>query len=292
VLIGLTYGNVAVLMAVQTYATPRHRLGIAIGTIQAVVPFASGVGPLLGSFVINTLGLRQLFAIDLLLVAVSGSILLLLIREPLRERMRGSVGSQVVRTLRVAWTAPSVRWIYFSMFFLLCGITAVQPYIPLLLAQYYAGEELTWMIGLVFASGSVATVILTPLFGVWGDRVGHDRLTTPSMVGITLLHGLLVIASGPIGLVSLLMLRNIPNAGTMGTLNTSLAIRAPEKDRGAMMSLAPFPRNLAMFVGPSAAAAVVGFGYPALFALSTAWLAAGTVTAYLLNRSLTSAERA
>ncbi|GIW10307.1 MAG: hypothetical protein KatS3mg061_1364 [Dehalococcoidia bacterium] len=81
-LLGLTYGNIAVLMAVVAQITPSQRIGFAISIVQAVVPLGQSLGPLAGSLLIPLLGLRGLFALDAVLVALAAGMILLGIRDP------------------------------------------------------------------------------------------------------------------------------------------------------------------------------------------------------------------
>ena len=63
-LLGFTFGNIAVVIATQAQITPRKHVGTAIATIQAAMPVAASIGPPLGAFLIEMVGMRGLFLID------------------------------------------------------------------------------------------------------------------------------------------------------------------------------------------------------------------------------------
>jgi hypothetical protein len=74
----------------------------------------------------------------------------------------------------------------------------------------------------------------------------------------------------------------------MGSLNTSVALKAPAANRATLLSLAPFPRNLGMFVGPLAAAFVTKIDLALLFPFATALYALGALSTWELSRSFQS----
>ncbi|MCL6648598.1 MAG: MFS transporter [Chloroflexi bacterium] len=285
-LLGLTYGNIAVLMAVVAQITPSQRIGFAISIVQAVVPLGQSLGPLAGSLLIPLLGLRGLFALDAVLVALAAGMILLGIRDPARPHRPQSVRQHLSLTLRQAVQLPTMRWTFLTMFLLLIGYTAVQPYIPVLLAQHYTGETLARMIGLVLGSAGLMTVVVTPLLGYLGDRYGHERFAAAGLAALLVLHLLLFLTSGPLALLSLLLLRNLPGTSTMSPLNATLAIHAPPENRTALISLAPFPRNTGMFLGPVLAALVASYDLRWLFLFAAAWFAAALLACLALQRSL------
>lgn len=285
-LLGLTYGNIAVLMAVLAQVTPSQRVGFAISIIQAAVPLGQSLGPLLGSVLIPLVGLRGLFAIDAVLVSVSALILIVGMRDPRRVKREETLGAHLKLTFEQAVRLPAMRWTFLTMFLMLVGLTAVQPYIPVFLGQYYEGDTLARMIGLVLGAAGLTTVVVTPLVGLLGDRHGHDRFALLGLGGLVVVHLLLFIFSGPLALVTLLLLRNVPASSTMSPLNATLALHAPADNRAALISLAPFPRNTGMFLGPVLAAVVATYDLRLLFLLAAALFLAALAAGFALGRSV------
>src|SRR5687767_13300223 len=79
---GFTWGHVAIMIATQSLVTPGRQLGSALGVIQAAMPAATAASPLWGALLIQTVGLRALWAIDAATVLIGGMALLLLLRDP------------------------------------------------------------------------------------------------------------------------------------------------------------------------------------------------------------------
>ncbi|MFN8533186.1 MAG: MFS transporter [Dehalococcoidia bacterium] len=285
-LLGLTFGNIAVLMALLAQVTPTHRVGFAISIIQAALPLGQSLGPLFGSFLIPVIGLRGLFALDAVLVMISAAIILLGVRDPVRIKRQETLGAHLRLTFHQAIRLPEIRWTFLTMFLMLIGMSAIQPYIPIFLGQFYEGDELARMIGLVLGTAGITTVIVTPLIGYFGDRTGHENFALIGLGSMVVIHLLLLALSGPLALITLLLLRNIPYSSTMSPLNATLAINAPADNRAALISLAPFPRNTGMFLGPVLAALVASYDLQLLFPFATAFFVAALLAALTMRRSL------
>lgn len=283
--IGLTYGAVAVLMAVQAGITPTQRVGFALSAVNGCGTLGQSLGPLAGSYLIPVMGLRGLFALDAVLVIVSALMFTFGLKEPKHAPRSGTMLSQMGLTLRQAWTMPAMRWSFVTMFFLMAGQTAIQPYIPVFLGQYYQGAELARMIGIVLGAAGSLTAIFTPLAGIIGDRAGHGATGLAILIVLLIIHVLLFILAGPVALVVLLMFRNVPQSGIMATLNSIIAIRAPAGNRAALISLAPLPRNAGMFLGPVLASSVSQVSLVALFPFAAGLFAFAIGASLLLNRS-------
>jgi MFS family permease len=58
-LVGFQLGNSGVMMATIRDATPRPRLGLALGVFAASSPLGFGAGPTLGQFMIDDLHLAS-----------------------------------------------------------------------------------------------------------------------------------------------------------------------------------------------------------------------------------------
>lgn len=284
-LLGLTFGNVAVLMAVQANVTPRNRMGLAISLVQSTMPLSQAIGPLTGGLIIEHYGLRALYLSDAFLVAISGALILVFLQEPKKTPRPGGLAAHLKLTVAQSWQIGSVRWSFLGMFFLVAGQSAVQPYIPIFLARFFSDVELARAIGFVFGSAGLATLLFTPVLGLLSDRIGPDRMAIPGMAALAVVHVALAIAVGPIALIGLLMVRSIPTASTMGSLNTTIALKAPSGNRAALLSLAPFPRNLGMFFGPLVAAFVTKIDLGLVFPFAAVLFLGGAFSGWLLSRS-------
>lgn len=275
-LLGLSFGNVAVMIATQSLVTPERRLGSAIGTIQMALPLALSVGPLLGSLLINTVGLRGMFAVNSSLALTAAALILFAVREPPRRDARTSVLTRLKVALGTVAIVPPVRWNFVLWFLAYVAASAADPYLPIVIARLSGERDAATMIGLILGLQGLVMGIGTPLAGRLADRVGPPRLIAGALalaiavaLGISLAASLAVVGA-------LVMLRALPLAAIAPSLYTHLAARTPPEQRAAVLALTPMPRNLAMLVGPAAGASASVFGLATVF-----WLAAAVYAAAL-----------
>jgi DHA1 family multidrug resistance protein-like MFS transporter len=282
---GFTWGHVAVMLATQSLITPGRRLGSALGVIQASMPAATAASPLWGALLIQTVGLRALWAIDAATVLIGGTALLLLLREPDVPKSAESVFARVRHVASVTARQPTVRWSFVAWFVLFCGAGAVDPFIPVVIQRLYGGPDPAVVIGLILGGYGVLTSICIVGVGRLSDRFGPTRVllySSAALAAITVLMGfsptLLVFAA-------LALIRAVPQAGTGPTLYLHLAQVLPASYRASILGFTPIPRNLGYLVSPLIAATVSVLGLPAIFIFGSFCYLASVVVARLLSRA-------
>ncbi|MEO7000301.1 MAG: MFS transporter, partial [Ktedonobacterales bacterium] len=129
---GFVFGNTGVMLAMLADATPRKRLGLAVGIASAGFPIGSSVGPYLGGLVAQTLGIRALLFGDALLSALMGVALTLVVHEEAR-RLVGD--SRVLALLRASLgdivSSPVVVRLFALYFLAMMSTSIIQPFIPI-----------------------------------------------------------------------------------------------------------------------------------------------------------------
>lgn len=265
IMLGLAFGNNAIALATVSLAAPERRVATAIGLVQMTFPLGISLGPLLGSFLINLFGVRGMFAVDAGLTLASGLLITILFREPSVHDVSRSFSQQVTSTFRFVGRSPLVQWNFIVAFLAMAGGAMVDPYMPIFIGQLYQGPNLPTVIGLVLGGYGVVTALATPVVGRLADRVGPARLLAGALLALTLVIAALSQVRTIAQLIGLLLLRGIPHAGVNALLYALLAVHVPAERRSAIMSLAPLPRNLAMFLSPGVASFLSAAGLPMLF---------------------------
>lgn len=283
--LGLAFGSVAVAVATQSIATPDRQVGTAIGIIQMGSTVAQSAGPLLGSLVINTLGLRAMFAMDAALTLTAALLVLLAFQEPDLHDRTTPLTAKVGLVLQQVVTVPPIRWNFVCWFLIFAGAGAMEPFLPVLIDRMVGPAESATAIGTLLAAYGLLTALGTPFAGRLADRVGAAPLFLAAPPVLAILAAAISLVSTLPALAALVILRAIPQAGTAVVLYSHLAAHVPPHHRAAVMSLTPMPRNAAWLVAPGMAAAASGFGLSGVFWLSAAIFALASVVALLMLRS-------
>jgi DHA1 family multidrug resistance protein-like MFS transporter len=286
ILLGLTFGSVAVIIATQALLTPRQHVGTAIATVQTAMPIAASIGPPMGAALIEWVGLRGMFMIDAGLSLTAGLLLTFLLPEPPKTPSKASVLARTGQTLGLIWRRPALRWNFISLFLTVGSRAVVEVYLPVRITEI--ADDPAPMIGLVLGVSGVITAIAT--FGA-GRLVGEDggiRWFVPAMVLAGLAtFGIAVVPSLWL-LAAFAWIRAVPYAAANTLLTTHLTRVVPRAEQTVVLSITPMPRNTAMFFVPIFAAAIAPFGVGLalgiggvayLISAGTGWLAKLTTPA-------------
>jgi MFS transporter, DHA1 family, multidrug resistance protein len=234
VLLGLTFGSVAVLIATQALLTPRQHVGTAIATVQAAMPIAASIGPPAGALLIELVGLRGMFLIDAGLSLTAGLLITILLPEPPKSASKASVLSRTGQTLQLIWRRPALRWNFISLFLTIGSRAVVEVYLPVRIAEI--ADDPAPMIGLVLGVAGVVTAIATFASGRLVGEDGGMRWFVPAMVlagiatlGIAVVPSLFLVAA-------LTWIRAIPFAAANTLLTAHLTRVVPPSDQTVVLS--------------------------------------------------------
>jgi len=211
---GMFSGFIPPSITLVSIVAPEDRQGRVAGNLGTALAVGGLVGPLLGSFLANALGSRQaVFFVVATLAFISAFIVWFGAHEDRSlRRQEGEGPSASRRTVRGAFVrigqdigevlaSRSMRATALVVFALQFGLGAVNPILelyieglfggdlsgtswPRLVALFGAGEGSletqveTLATGLSFGVMAVANLLSLPLWGIYGDRVGHRRALT------------------------------------------------------------------------------------------------------------------
>jgi MFS family permease len=289
-LLGLTFGNVAVIIATQTLLTPNRYMANAISTVQAAIPIASSVGPPLGAWLLPNIGARGLFAFDALVCLAAGLLNTAFMPEPSTPRSSAPVLAVAGRTIVTVWQRPLLRWNFAGWFLTRGALSILSVYIPVQIVHITTDPApaiglVMGVYGAIMAGGTWAAGFLV-------GRMLATRLFLLSMASATIGSFGVAVAPDLVPLAVCAWLTAIPGALSHTCLYTHLAHHLKPTERTPVMSLTPFPRNTAMFVIPGMAAAVAALGPAAALALAAVAYALATGVGWRMAAATRVDERA
>jgi len=275
-------GTVTASTTLAASTVPRERLGFGLGLMQMAVFSGSAVGPLIGGVLADQIGYRATFVLAGSLLLVSALLVAFLVEErfepPSRRAGHGETGGETWRLL----LAPALLGIVVSLFALRAASMALQPIVPLLVAQLARGSSaVNSLAGLAMGVSGMTSAVASVGLGRLSDRIGQRPLLIAS--------GALAAATFlPLGLTTqvwqvivLQALFGIASGGMLPTANALVARLTPEGRRGTIYGFTTTASSLGAFVGPlvgTALAAALGLHAPFLviglaLAVTVAWVA-------------------
>ena len=275
-------GTVTASTTLAASTVPRERLGFGMGLMQMAVFSGSAVGPLIGGVLADQIGYRATFVLAGSLLLVSALLVAFLVEErfelPSRRAGHGETGGETWQLL----LAPALLGIVVSLFALRAASMALQPIVPLLVAQLARGSSaVNSLAGLAMGVSGMTSAVASVGLGRLSDRIGQRPLLIAS--------GALAAATFlPLGLTTqvwqvivLQALFGIASGGMLPTANALVARLTPEGRRGTVYGFTTTASSLGAFVGPlggTALAAALGLHAPFLviglaLAVTVAWVA-------------------
>jgi DHA1 family multidrug resistance protein-like MFS transporter len=281
-LLGLTFGNVSVVIATQAALTPRRSIGTAIATIQAAQPIAASIGPPVGAWLIDLVGIRGMFLIDAGLALTAALLVTFLMREPPNSERKASVLARTGQSLALVWKHPAMRFNFLCLFLTVGSRAVVEVYLPVRIGE--VTDDPAPKIGLILGVAGVVTAIGTLISAKLIDEHGGIRWLLPSMIlaavataGVAVFTDLRLIAA-------LTWIRALPYAAANTILVAHLTRVVGPADQTLILSLTPMPRNTAMFAMPVLAAAVAPLGVGVALMIGAVAYAITASTGWLADR--------
>jgi DHA1 family multidrug resistance protein-like MFS transporter len=281
-LLGLTFGNVSVVIATQAALTPRRSIGTAIATIQAAQPIAASIGPPLGAWLIDLVGIRGMFLIDAGLALTAALLVTFLMREPPKSERKASVLSRTGQSLALVWKHPAMRFNFLCLFLSVGSRAVVDVYLPVRIGEI--ADDPAPKIGLILGVAGVVTAIGTLISAKLIDEHGGIRWLLPSMILAAVATAGVAVFSDLRLIAALAWIRALPFAAANTILVAHLTRVVGPADQTLILSLTPMPRNTAMFAMPVLAAAVAPFGVGVALMVGAAAYAITALTGWLADR--------
>jgi DHA1 family multidrug resistance protein-like MFS transporter len=218
--------------------------------VGAATPLGISLGPGLGGFIADSIGVQALFVFDALL-SVAATVLLVLLYHERADRRRTSLSvlQLVRRSLRAVVGHPVARAVFATSFLLLLGQRTVFPFMALWVQELNGPLMLGTIVGLVAAGYGIAASIGSPIAGRLADQTGYTRV-------------LFVAASGTVGcfLVAAFLHTLLPFAVTYAVygicyatvsslLFVILATRLPNDVRSSVLNLSLAPLYISGILG-------------------------------------------
>jgi DHA1 family multidrug resistance protein-like MFS transporter len=290
-LVGLQLGNTGVMLAALRDVTPRHRVGTVTALFGATGPLGFAIGPFLGGWMVDGLGL-PLTAVFWLGSALSlGTLILILVgSRDIRPSVipEGSAIELARRAIAGVMADRTVRRIFAIFGVSVLGNQMSRPYLPLLVADVNAGAgNLASAIGLVAGTAALVGALISPLAGPLGDRVGFRRVLGASLLGAGTTLLVMPLAPGVAALAGVAVVFSALQASTQAMVFSLVAIEVAPERRSATLNLVLLPLYIAGIIGPTIGAIAAGLGgvTAPFYVAGVVFIAGGIVVVLSLRRT-------
>jgi MFS family permease len=284
-LIGFQLGNTGVMLAAIRDVVPRNRIGTMIALFGASGPIGFAVGPVLGGFLVDGLGLSlsAMFWVSAGLSVATGALVWFGSREIRPEVVpEGRVLPLAFGALRSVLSDPIVRRIFVIYGVAFLANQMSRPYQALIVEHIVGpGPGLASSIGFVAGTAALVGAVTSPVGGVIGDRIGFR----PVLIGAMLIGGVALVAvplaiAIPVLALAVLVF-TAANAIVGAMVFSLLATEVPAERRSQTLNLVYLPLYAAGIVGPAVGGTIAGITGPSgpFWAAAVVFLAGAVVVA-------------
>lgn len=262
---GLTSGYIPNAMALIASQVPRERSGWAISTLSTGQISGVIVGPLLGGFMADHLGLRPVFFATAGLLMVSFLVTLLLIKEGARPQISKDerlTGKEVFATLPYPWLILSL--FITTLVIQLCN-GSIGPILALFIKQLAPdSNNIAFMSGFIAALPGISALFAAPKLGKLGDRIGTERILMATLVCAVVLFLAMSFVTSPVQLGILRFLLGFADGAMLPAVQTLLLKYCSDQVTGRIFGYNQSFMYLGNVAGPlmgAGVSAMAGFRY-------------------------------
>ncbi len=262
---GLTSGYIPNAMALIASQVPRERSGWAISTLSTGQISGVIVGPLLGGFMADHLGLRPVFFATAGLLMVSFLVTLLLIKEGARPKISKDerlTGKEVFATLPYPWLILSL--FITTLVIQLCN-GSIGPILALFIKQLAPdSNNIAFMSGFIAALPGISALFAAPKLGKLGDRIGTERILMATLCCAVVLFLAMSFVTSPVQLGILRFMLGFADGAMLPAVQTLLLKYCSDQVTGRIFGYNQSFMYLGNVAGPlmgAGVSAMAGFRY-------------------------------
>ncbi|EGT5661666.1 multidrug efflux MFS transporter [Cronobacter dublinensis] len=276
-LMGLTSGYIPNAMALVASQVPRDRSGWALSTLSTAQISGVILGPLMGGFLADSVGLRPVFLITALLLMISFAVTLFLIKEGARPRLSKREqlsGKAVFATLPAPWLVVSL---FITTMVIQLSNGSVSPILALFIKELTPdSSNIAFLSGMIAAVPGVSALLSAPRLGRLGDRIGTARVLMATLVVAVVLFFAMSFVTSPLQLAVLRFLLGFADGAMFPAVQTLLVKYSSDNVTGRIFGYNQSFMYLGNVLGP-----LMGAGISA--AAGYRWVFIATAIVLVLN---------
>ena len=267
---GLVSGFYSASITLIASETPIERTGWALGLLASANLAGSLIGPLLGGYIADTVGIRNDFIIVGALMGLAGVLATIFIHEnyvpqPNPEKLS-------IRKLKeqIPEFNSIVALCVASFIYAIC-IMSLQPVISVYIKGIVPSdtENLAFIAGAVFSAMGIAQLMSSSPLGKLVDKIGPRKVLVVSLIYVGILNIPQAYVSDIYQLAIIRFLQGFGLGGMLPALNTYLSSKTPREFTGQVFSYNQSCLFFGYFLGSVGGASLMAWlGFTTLFWVS------------------------
>lgn len=267
---GLVSGFYSASITLIASETPLERTGWALGLLASANLAGSLIGPLLGGYIADTVGIRNDFIIVGALMGLAGVLATIFIHENYVPKPNPEKLS--IRKLKeqIPEFNSIVALCVASFIYAIC-IMSLQPVISVYIKGIVPSdtENLAFIAGAVFSAMGIAQLMSSSPLGKLVDKIGPRKVLVVSLIYVGILNIPQAYVSDVYQLAIIRFLQGFGLGGMLPALNTYLSSKTPREFTGQVFSYNQSCLFFGYFLGSVGGASLMAWlGFTTLFWVS------------------------
>ncbi|MFY8331587.1 multidrug efflux MFS transporter [Vagococcus carniphilus] len=278
---GVLAGYIPNATAMIASQAPREKNGWALGTLATGAVAGNLIGPSMGGFLAETVGIQNVFLVTGAILLANTLMTLFFVKEDFQPIAKKNMVStkEVFKSVK----KPSVLiGLFITTLILQIGITSISPILTLYIRDL-GGEmdNILFISGLIVSVAGVSTFVSSPILGKIGDKVGNQRVLFCGLIFSLICIFPMSMVQTPFQLGLLRFFMGFSTGALMPSINTLISKLTPVEGVSRIFSFNNMFTNLGQVMGPLVGSTVAnGYGYRSVFVATSLLITANIVLTF------------
>lgn len=270
VLNGIFTGYIPNATALVASQVPKDKTGYALGTLSTGAVAGNLIGPTLGGFLAEIVGIHNVFLLVGLLYLLVAVLTVLYIREDFKPMEKGQQ-MMIAELFHQIKDKQMMVGLFITSMIIIAAAQAIVPILTLYVRHLGQTDNLLFVAGFIISLPGMASLVTSGPLGKLGDRIGNHRLLLMALAYSLLINVLCVFAQSPFQLGVLRFLYGFGTGALLPSVNSLLTKLTPKEGISRIFSYNQIFNNLGSVVGPMIGSTTAAhLGYDWVFYVSSA----------------------
>ncbi|MCL0319330.1 MFS transporter [Apilactobacillus xinyiensis] len=267
---GVFSGFISNANALIAAETPKEHIGHASGKLSTGNVSGTLIGPMVGGIIAEIFGYRYTFVITGITMAIAFVLTIFFVHENF-EPVKTQSNHKQPHFLSGIDTAPILMGMFLTTLFVQATNNSISPILSLYVRQLDpTSHNIALVSGIIQALNGVAMILVAPLFGRLGDKIGSHKILMFGVLFSMLPFFITIFVQNVWQLGAMRLLLGISDAALLPAVQALLATYSPKERISQVFSWNQSFQAAGNVSGPMIGSAVVLVGgYRGVFAATT-----------------------
>ena len=262
------------LIATQT---DKEHAGFALGTLSTASVAGTLLGPVIGGFIEDTIGLRPVFFLTGSFVFIAFIITLIFVKENFVRDDKN------IKSIREIWGELPEKSLTITLcvtfFVITLGLYSIEPIVTVYVQQLSVNmSHVALIAGLAFSASGAANIISAPVLGRLSDRSGPQKILLFALIAAGVFYIPQAFVQTPWQLMGFRFLLGLTLGGLSPSVNTLIKKITPSAHTGRIFGFTVSAQYLGIFGGSVMGGQIsAAFGIPSVLFVTSALMLLNSV---------------